>query len=803
VNCGRFDPQRREYVITTPRTPVKWINYVGTLSFGGFVDQTGGGVICRGDPAHNRIVKYLPQLPLADFNGETLYVRVREPTGYRVFSAFHTPTLDPFERYECRVGLGYNHYSTRFYGLEFEITVFVPAGASAVVRKIQVTNRRDGEVEVDLIPVVEYSHFDALKQFTNADWVPQTMQSRAIRQKDGRLVLTQCAYMKRGRGENFYTSNRPVSSFDSARALFLGDGGYGSFARPQSLFAPELSGSEAQRGDNIGALLHRLGRLAPEHTQTLITQLGQVDRVEDALAEIEKYRDEGAVDRALEETQRGWSAYLDRLQIQTPSLAMDDMINVHNPRQCYITQNWSRDLSLYQLGLGGRGMGFRDSSQDSMGTLTGAPEESRSLMEKILAVQKQDGSAMHQFYPQTLLANEGDAREHQDRPKYYGDDHLWIVLAVCAYLRETGRFDFLDEVIPFYDKDAAGNPLESGTVLGHLTRALSFTQKNRGRHGLPLLGFADWNDTINLRAGAESVMIACQYGLALREMIEVLTHLGDSALAGEYRGAYAQMKKLFNDSAWDGEWFVRYFDHDGEALGTQRAETGKIFINSQSWSVLAGFADPERGRRALDSVRQHLNTPCGIKLFAPGYRGFDPDIGGVTTYPPGAKENGGIFLHTNPWVIMAEAVLGRGERAFEYYLQINPAAKNEIIEIYECEPYCYAQNILGDEHPQFGLGRNSWLSGTASWMYQAATQYILGIRPTCAGLRVDPCIPPGWKEFRVRREFRGALYEIAVHNPGGVSKGVRSLRVDDETLVGSLVPAPREKKTYRVEVLMG
>lgn len=802
MQYGHFDDAAREYVITNPKTPIKWINYVGGLTFGGFVDHTGGALICKGDPALNRILKYLPQAPASDFKGETMYLRLREANGYRVFSPYFVPTLDAYERFECHVGLGYSRWVTEFHGIRSEITAFVPPGEARLIRDIRITNLRDTAVEIDAVPVIEYTHFDALKQFTNADWVPQTMQSRALRERDDLLVLTQYAFMKRDIARNYFTSNLPVSSFESDRRDFLGDNEYGSWRAPLALQQAELGNHEAHRGDNIGALLHHLGSLKPGESRRLITQLGQAQSLEAEAAAIARFRDPAQVDAAFAALAAHWQDYLSVLQVNTPDESFNTMVNVHNPRQCATTLNWSRDLSLYQLGFGGRGLGFRDSSQDSMGAVSNDPDGARALILKLLQVQKRDGSAMHQFFPSTMQASVGDSHEFPDRPKYYGDDHLWIVLAVAALIKETGDLAFLDQEVPFYDKTADGAPAESAPVREHLRRALDFTWANRGAHGLPLLGFADWNDTVNLRAGAESNFIAPQFGKALLEMIDLATALGDAELAALCSARYAQMKDAVNRETWDGAWYVRYFDHEGRPLGSHTNTYGKIYINSQSWNVIAGFAEGERAQTALDSVNTHLATANGLKLSAPGYNGFDPELGGVSTYPPGAKENGGIFLHTNPWVMIAETLLGNGDRAYQYYAAINPAYKNDRIDEFEAEPYCYPQNMLGDEHPQFGLGRNSWLSGTSSWTYQAATQYILGIRPALGGLVIDPCIPKAWPGFTATRKFRGATYAITVRNGGGKGHGVTAMRVDGQALPDLLVPA-FDGGTHHVEVELG
>jgi len=799
MRYGYFDDER-EYVITNPRTPVKWINYVGTLEFGGFVDHTGGALICKGDPALHRITKYIAQLPSSEFKGETLYLRFREGEGYRVFSPYFVPTLDRYDRYECHVRLGYTRIVSEFYRLRTEVIIFVPLGGDREIRDVRITNLSDRPLAVDAIPVVEYTHPDALKQLTNADWVPQTMVSRACLDDNGYTTLIQYPFMRRDTAVNFFTANRPASSFETSRVRFLGDHEYGTWASPLSLQQAELSNYEAQRGDNIAALMHPLGEIHPGQTVRLITQLGQAESLSQALPGIRRYRDEATVNAALGELTQFWDGYLSKIQVDTPDVDMNRMLNVYNPRQCYITKQWSRYLSLYQLGFGVRGIGFRDSSQDVLGVMAHAPEEGRQLIAKLLHVQRRDGSAMHQFNPLTMVADAGDSREIEGAPSYYGDDHLWIILAVGAYLKETRDRAFLDTVIPYYEKGREGQPIEAGTVLEHLQRAIEFTRHNVGAHGLPLLGFADWNDTVKLPAGAESLFIANLYGKALREMIELARYLADAEAVARYSAYYDEMKARFNKHAWDGEWFVRYFDADGHPLGSKANAHGQIYANGQSWPVISGFAPPDRARKALDAVYARLNTRCGIKLSALSYDGFDPHVGGISTYPPGAKENGGIFLHANPWAIIAEAILGNGDRAFEYYAQINPVAKNERIDEFECEPYVYAQNILGDEHPQFGLARNSWLTGTASWAYQAATQYILGIRPSYDGLLIDPCIPTAWDGFSVRRAFQGAVYEIEVRNPKHVCRGIKSVKVNGREVGSNVVPILEADTVNHIQV---
>jgi len=800
VSYGYFDDENREYVITDPKTPVKWINYVGTLNFGGIVDHTGGSLICKGDPALNRIVKYIPQLPSSDFKGETAYIRIKQAEGsYKFFSPFFVPTLDKYDLFETHVGLGYQKIISDIQGIRTEVTIFVPNSSTVVIRDYRITNNSDQDLQIDLIPVVEYTHPDALKQFTNADWVPQTMCVECVKDAEDQLVVLQYPFMNKKTQVNFFTANKKISSFEADRKIFLGDNEYGSWRSPKSLQENEFRSENVLRGDNISALMIHLGQIKQGETVRVSTQLGQSKSLSAAQEMISKYRKEENLEEALKKMSYFWDEYLSKQQVSTPDASFNTMVNIHNPRQCHTTKNWSRYLSLYQLGLGARGIGFRDSSQDVLGVLPSIPEEAKELIKMLLSVQKQNGSAMHQFNPITMVANEGDSREEEGH-KYYGDDHLWVIQSVCWYIKETGDTAFLDEEVPFYEKDKENQPLEQGTVLEHLLRAVEFTRNNVGENGLPLLGFADWNDTVNLKGKATSSMIANLYGRALIEMVELTRFLGKQDVHEKLVGYYDEMKEIFNEVAWDGDWYIRYFEEDGEPVGSNKCDRGKIYTNGQSWSVLSGFATPDRAIKALDSIEKHLNTAYGIKLSTPGYDEFDWRKGGVTTYPPGAKENGGIFLHSNPWVMIAEAIMGRGDKAFQYYQQINPATRNDRIEEFEAAPYNYPQNILGDEHPDFGLARNSWLSGTSSWTYTAATKFIMGVRPTYDGLEIDPCVPTKWQEFSMKRTFRGINYNIKFRNPDQVNSGVKSIIVDGKAIKGNKLPL--QSKDCEVEVIM-
>jgi len=493
------------------------------------------------------------------------------------------------------------------------------------------------------VPVVEFSHPDALKQLTNADWVPQTMVCQAKREQDGLTILVQYPFMYRDTRVNYLTSNRPVSSFECDRRRFLDDNECGTWARPLSLQQTELDNGVALRGDNIAALLHHLGPLAPGETYRLITQLGQEESIERALPCIQHWRNECNVDQALVDLACFWDGYLARQQIETPDVDMNRMLNIHNPRQCHTTLHWSRYLSLYQLGYGARGIGFRDSSQDVMGVLLHAPQEAKKLLEQLLSVQKRNGSAMHQFNPLTMEANAGDSRERSDLPPYYSDDHLWIVLAVCAYLKESGDLAFLEETVPFYEKN------EEGTVLEHLQRAIDFTHNDVGAHGLPLLGFADWNDTVNLKAGAESLFTANLYGKALLELMELARYQGDAVTHDRYHARYEEMKQRVNQHGWDGEWYGGYLDGDGTRwvrtprTGTDLRETG------QSWRLSSDCQPGKRVRRSGTRYTTCLTRPLWHQAsVTPGFNGFDHVVAASPLIHRGQGEMGASSLHANP-----------------------------------------------------------------------------------------------------------------------------------------------------------
>ncbi|MBN1524104.1 MAG: glycosyl transferase [Spirochaetales bacterium] len=772
---GYYDNDQREYVITSPVLPSRWINYIGTVAFGGFIDHNGGCALCKEDPANNRITRYISQNPGSQPNGNTCYLRIKTDDGFVLFSPYYTPCLVPLNLWECRVGLSYSQFIAVKYGIHITINVFVPKNSLRVIHWYTIKNTAHAPIEADLVPVVIYSHFDALKNITNRDWVGQTMQSRLHTGPAGKKLLAQSAFMKKDTAFNFFCSSPEFTSFESRRDVFLGDFGYGSWQQPKSLREDELSNGIALGGENIGALMIHCGNIAPGESVDVITQLGQSTSLEKEWKTINHYEDIDAVSSSLAELKTEWDSRLSVMTVAAPDQSFSDMVNILLPHQCSITAAWSRDLSSFQTGFGDRGTGFRDACQDITGLVVHDPKTAKSLLSKLASMQCEDGHAMHQFSRLTMEAVAGDSREHSDRPPFYSDDHLWLIIAVTRYLKETGDMDFLSAQFPFYNHDSPVETRSSASLLEHLSRACGFTRNHTGFHDLPLLGFADWNDTVNLPAGAESVFSACLYGKALLEMEELFQFLGENPRAAECRTLYEEMKHTVNTKAWDGEWYIGYFDHERKPVGSAQNTYGKIFGHVQSWAILSGFADAGRAAATLSSVRKWLDTPVGVKLSAPGYSGYDPMLGGVSTYPPGTKENGGVFCHAHAWMIIAEAMCGNSDRAYELFCTINPMKKNDSIETYEMEPYCMSQNILSNEHPHAGKARNSWLTGTSAWTYRAAMEYIIGIKPDYQTLTINPCIPSSWERILVKRIFRGKLFQFEITNPDHIEKGIPAI----------------------------
>ncbi|MBN2406381.1 MAG: glycosyl transferase [Elusimicrobia bacterium] len=777
MKYGYFDQLNNEYVITRPDTPTPWINYIGEGRYGGIISNTAGGYSFDRDPRYNRVLRYRYNSVPQDQPGRYFYIRDDDTADF--WSPTWQPVKAAVENYECRHGLGYTQISSSKSGIESRARYFVPVGKDFEIWSLKLENRSRKTRKISIFTYAEFCFFDAVMDQQNVDWIQQIGQCSC---RDRIIYFSTFIKDK----YTYFASGSGVHSHDCALETFIGK--YNDLGRPHAVLKGKCSNSSAYRGNGVGAFCIK-AVLKPDSEKEYVFQLGTAEKKADADRISGKYNNVKKAGSEFVKLKDYWKKYISAMSIRTPSRDMDLMVNVWNQYQCKTTFNWSRFVSLYQLGIG-RGMGFRDSSQDTLGIMHVMPDKAKEMIIKLLKNQFEEGDAYHQFFP---LTGKGDQ-------KGYSDDHLWIILAVAAYLKETGDIRFLDMKVSYADSK------KTGTVYEHMEKAVEYSLGKTGRHGLPLALFADWNDTINLDRGkgnAESVFVAMLLVYALNQLAEISGVCGKKEKAAKYVKISAKTAAAVNRSAWDGNWYIRAYDDDNHKLGASSCRKGKIFLNVQSWAVMSGIAGPSRAGRIMDAVRKKLNTRYGIILMWPPYDKFDPKKGGVTTYPPGAKENGGIFLHSNPWAIIAQTMMGNGDEAFRIYRQIVPSTRNNTAEKYEVEPYVFCQNILGPDHPLFGLGRNSWLTGTASWTLVAATNYILGIRADYRGLTIDPCIPGKWKGFRFRRVFRGARYDITVKNPRGLSRGIGSLEVDGRVIKGNTVPVFSDGRVHKVTAVIG
>jgi cellobiose phosphorylase len=769
---GYFDAKASEYVITRPDTPTPWMNYLGEGEYGGIVSNTGGGFSFDRDPRNRRVSRYRYNAVPADQPGRYVYLRDQQ-TGEH-WSATWQPVKASYDGYECRHGAGYTRIATERAGVRAETLYFVPPGEAVEVWVLRVHNLSDRTRTLRTFSYVEFSFADAVTDQQNLDWGGHIVSSRWDEPSGAILVGT-----KFQQTTAFFTADHPPLGYDSDRETFVG--AYRDLGAPAVVVAGKPTGTGSPRGNSIGSLCHEL-TLAPGEQARICYVMGVTDTPDVIAGTVARYRDPAAVDAAYDALRADWASYLSAFTVDTPDDDTNAMLNFWNQVQCRTTLYWSRFVSAYETGLG-RGMGTRDSGQDTLGALHAAPDHARRVLTRIWEMQFTDGHTWHQFFPLTGEGGPGLAAEFPDWPQWFSDDHLWLVISVCAYLRETGDFGYLDERVPYQDGG-------DDTIWGHLMRAVQFTLDHRGPHGLPRAGFSDWDDTLNVDHGsglAESVWCGMQFCRAMLDLAELAEHLGRAGDAARFRSLHTEMAQAVNTHAWDGAWYARSYDDDGRPIGVSSETVHRISLNPQTWSVFSEVAPDDRAAQAMRSAHEHLNTPYGVALMWPPYDGLDMRVRGTSTFPPGAKENGGIFCHANPWAIIAAAMLGWNDQAYAYYRQILPLARQDA-DRFKVEPYVYCQNICGPAHPQFGMGRNAWLTGTASWTYVAATQWLLGIRPTYTGLRIAPAIPSGWPGFTASRLFRGTRYEITVHRDG--PGNTVTLTVDGEPIDGDVVPLP-------------
>ncbi|MBL8089401.1 MAG: glycosyl transferase [Anaerolineales bacterium] len=825
MRYGYFDDANREYVIQQPNTPLPWINYLGSEEYFGIISNTAGGYSFYQDARLRRLTRYRYNNAPLDAGGRYIYLRDDEQstphTGPAFWSPSWQPTRTPLDKYECRHGMGYSIITSERNGIQSSTRYFVPLGQNLEIWEVTLTNHRNKTANISVFSAIEFNLWDAMDDASNFQRNYSIGQVEVVDE----VIYHKTEYRERRDHFAYFACSEPLTGYDTQRESFLGP--YRGWDSPQAVEAGQTSNSEAHGWQPIAAQ-HVKVKLEAGEQKKIIFILGYHENPKDkkfdppnsqiinkslVLPTIKKYLQADVVEEAFQSLKKHWDVLLKKFEVTTPDQHTNRMVNIWNAYQVMITFNMSRSASYFESGIG-RGMGFRDSNQDLLGFTHMIPERARQRILDLAATQLPTGGAYHQYQPLTKRGN-------NDIGGNFNDDPLWLVLAVSAYLKETGDWGILNEAVPYDNQAGSEEPLYC-----HLERSIQYTLDRLGSHGLPLIGRADWNDCLNLNCFsdtpgqsfqtttnkdgkvAESVFIAGLFVLATKEMAELVDNYLQVATvnikpANFYREAACEMEKAVWSAGWDGAWFRRAYDDFGNVLGSQENEEGKIFIEPQGMCVMGGLGvEDGRAIQALDSVEKHLATPHGIILQQPAFSKYHLHLGEISSYPPGYKENAGIFCHTNPWMMIAETKVGRGDKAHDYYLRINPSKREEISELHKCEPYVYAQMIAGRDAHTHGEAKNSWLTGTAAWNYVAITQWILGIRPTYSGLQVEPVIPSNWEGFKATRIFRDVQYDIEVKRKGSGNK--IQLEVDGKRIEGSVIPFSSEKnKNINVIAYLG
>ena len=811
MKFGFFDDQNREYVIQTPKTPFPWINYLGNKDFFGLISNTAGGYNFYKDARLRRITRFRYNNIPVDNGGRYYYVK----DGDSVWNPGFKPCKTPLDAYECRHGMGYTKISAAKGGVKADFLAFVPLEYNGEINKVTLTNDSSVTKTLQLFSLREWCLWDASDDMLNFQ---RNFSTGEVEVEDG-VIYHKTEYRERRNHYAFYSVNSKIDGFDSQLEDFLGM--YNGFDEPAAVFEGKARNSMASGWQPCAS--HQIDvTLSPGESKSFIFILGYVEvPVEDkwekahvinkrpAKEMIAKYSTDLQVDEAFATLKAYWDRLLSLYNVEIDDEKTSRMVNIWNPYQCMVTFNMSRSASYFESGVG-RGLGFRDSSQDLLGFVHQIPERARERILDIAATQFRDGGCYHQYQPLTKKGN-------NDIGGGFNDDPLWLIAGTAAYLKETGDFSILEEQTP-YDS----NPDDTGTLLEHLTASFYHVVNNKGPHELPLIGRADWNDCLNLNCHstnpgesfqtsgtadgrvAESVLIAGMFVAIGPELVRLFEKKGMSKEAQAAQDEIDKMRATILEHGYDGEWFLRAYDAFGQKVGSKECKEGQIFIESQGYCVMAGIGvEDGRALKALNSVRDILECEHGIVIQQPAYQTYYSNLGECSSYPPGYKENAGIFCHNNPWIMIAETVIGRGDRAFDLYKKICPAFREDISDLHRNEPYVYSQMIAGKDAQRMGEAKNSWLTGTAAWNFVAISQAILGVKPDYDGLIVDPCIPSDWKEYKVTRVFRGATYVISIKNPSGVQKGVASVTVDGAIIEGNLLPVFESGTTHEVEVVLG
>lgn len=794
---GFFDDKAREYVITDPATPWPWINYLGNEDFFSLISNTAGGYSFYKDAKFRRLTRYRYNNVPMDNGGRYFYIKDEET----IWSPGWKPCKTPLDKYECRHGMNYTSILGEKNGISAKVLFFVPLKTWAEVQKVTLSNHTGETKKIKLFSFTEWCLWNAATDMENFQ---RNFSTGEVEIEDS-VIYHKTEYKERRNHYAYYSVNAPINGFDTDRETFMGL--YNGFEAPQVVEHGTPQNSEAHGWSPIASHYIEV-ELQPGESKDLVFVLGYVENADEekweskniinktkAKATIARFDTSAKVDAAFAELNAYWENLLSVYNVQSGDEKLDRMVNIWNQYQCMITFCFSRSASFFESGIG-RGMGFRDSNQDLIGFVHQIPERARERIIDIASTQFQDGGCYHQYQPLTKRGN-------NDIGGGFNDDPMWLILGTTSYIKETGDFSILEEMVPF-DNDMS----VARTLFDHLTVSFDHVVNNLGPHGLPLIGRADWNDCLNLNCfsndpnesfqttenktegtQAESLMIAGLFVVYGRDYVQLCNVLGKEQEAARAQKHVDNMVEAVKQHGWDGEWFLRAYDYYGRKIGSQENEEGKIFIESQGWCTMAGIGKEEgMVEKALNSVKERLDCEYGIVLNNPPFTKYYIEYGEISSYPQGYKENAGIFCHNNPWVMIGETVIGRGDQAWEYFRKICPAYLEEISELHKTEPYVYSQMIAGKDAFKPGEAKNSWLTGTASWNFYTISQYILGIRPDYDGLLVDPCIPASWKGYTVTRQFRGATYQIKVENPNGVCKGVASVVINGEPHQGNCLP---------------
>ncbi len=808
MKFGCFDDERMEYVIREPKTPYPWINYLGNKDFFSIMSNTAGGYSFYKDARLRRLTRYRYNNVPLDSGGKYFYIK----DGDDCWSPSWKPAKTTLDSYECRHGLGYTRFLSSYKDISADLLYFVPLEDNVEIQRIKLKNNSGMTRKIKLFSFVEWCLWNSLDDMTNF----QRNFSTGEVEVENNVIYHKTEYRERRNHFAFYSVNQDISGFDTDRDSFIGM--YNGFENPQQVEAGCASDSIAHGWSPIASHYLEI-ELAAGEERSLVFCLGYAENIDNekfiadnvinkkpALDIINKYNSEEAVEEAFDALRSYWLEKLSYFQIESKDDKLNRMVNIWNQYQCMVTYHFSRSASYFESGIG-RGMGFRDSNQDLLGVVHNIPERARQRILDIAATQLEDGSAYHQYQPLTKKGNHEIGGD-------FNDDPLWLVLGVAEYLKETGDWSVLDENVPFNNDESL-----SKSLFEHLRRSMQFTINNLGPHALPLIGRADWNDCLNLNCfstqpdeafqttsnttentKAESVFIAAMFVMAGKEYAGICERSGKAEEAANINDEVRKMERAILDHGWDGEWFLRAYDFYGNKIGSKENDEGRIFIEPQGFCIMAGVgAEDGKAQKALNSVEQHLACPYGIVLVNPAFTKYQLNMGEITTYPPGYKENAGIFCHNNPWVIIAEAMSGNKERAFDYYKRIAPAYNEEISDLHKTEPYVYAQMIAGKDAAKPGEAKNSWLTGTAAWNFHAVSQYLLGIRHEYDGLRIDPKLPEEYDIVKVKRQFRGIIYHIVIHNKGDV---FGRIEVDGKVIKGNILPLFEKGTEHKVEVFV-